>query len=131
MKNLSIITKKDGHMTITHAEALKTLIHSVENAQKIGQKSFRMHLCRWTGSGRFINFNDTQERAMLGLFRAFDFTDYRTGNDAPRGGKNGYYIELDTATATNFLDLDVFTVFEPVSVVLRNGRRNGSFKMFD
>jgi hypothetical protein len=130
MKNLSIITKKDGHMTVKHTEALKTLINDTENAQKRGQKSFRLHLCRYTGYGRFITFNDTQERAMFDLFRAFDFTNYRTGNDAPRGGKNGYYIELDTDTAVNFLGLDVFTAFEPVSVI-RKGHRGTSFRMFD
>lgn len=46
----------------------------------------------WCGRGRHINLSDKsaiieQGLSLLGIA-------YETGNDAPKGGKNGYYIRL-------------------------------------
>lgn len=46
----------------------------------------------WAGHGRNISLHDSsanleQGLSMLGI-------DYETGNDAPKGGKNGYFVRL-------------------------------------
>lgn len=52
----------------------------------------RTHTCRWHKSGRHLNLEDktknyTDMLKVLGI-------DYTEGNDAPRGGEEGNYIEL-------------------------------------
>ena len=56
----------------------------------------RVYTCHTSGSGRFTtNIDRTDDTVMylrkLGLKRDIDFI---VGNDSPRGGKTGNYIEL-------------------------------------
>lgn len=53
----------------------------------------RYHGKTWRRSGRHVTLEDSRHRA---LREALDLLglDYATGNDAPRGGAEGDYIEL-------------------------------------
>lgn len=52
----------------------------------------RHHPCRWHKSGRHFNLED-KTKDFTDMLKALGI-DYTTGNDAPRGGAEGFYIEL-------------------------------------
>lgn len=52
----------------------------------------RVHPCRWQHSGRHYTLNDKSEY-YFEMLKALGI-DYTTGNDAPKGGAEGFYIEL-------------------------------------
>jgi hypothetical protein len=62
----------------------------------------RVYTCHTSGSGRFTTNIDRTEDAIkilkdAGLEIAVDFV---TGNDSPRGGKTGNYVELTSKGKT-------------------------------
>ena len=77
----NLMTKK-GELMNKYSEPLDWLKNSGN----------RRHTCLWHKSGRHLNLEDktknyTDMLKVLGI-------DYTTGNDAPRGGAEGNYIEL-------------------------------------
>ena len=52
----------------------------------------RHYPCRWHKSGRHFNLED-KTKDFTDMLKALGI-DYTTGNDAPRGGAEGFYIEL-------------------------------------
>ncbi|MCP4984924.1 MAG: hypothetical protein GY928_02310 [Colwellia sp.] len=62
----------------------------------------RVYTCHTSGSGRFTTNTDGTDAAIkilqdAGLKLNIDFV---TGNDSPRGGKTGNYVELTTKGKT-------------------------------
>ena len=55
----------------------------------------RVRTCRTSGSGRFTSNLDSTETTIAAL-KALGLT-FKLGNDAPRGGLTGNWIELDAA----------------------------------
>lgn len=47
----------------------------------------------WRGRGRHISLSDTQYNAAIEICDALGI-DYKLGNDAPRGGKEGDFVEI-------------------------------------
>ena len=52
----------------------------------------RTHTCRWHKSGRHFSLEDKTDN-YTDMLKALGI-DYTEGNDAPRGGEEGNYIEL-------------------------------------
>lgn len=52
----------------------------------------RTYTCRWRKNGRHLNLED-KTKNYTDMLKALDI-DYTTGNDAPRCGAEGFYIEL-------------------------------------
>ena len=71
-------------------------------AKELLIKKTRVYTCHTSGSGRFTtNIDRTNDAiftlAKAGLKKGIDFL---TGNDSPRGGKTGNYIELTSKGKT-------------------------------
>ena len=67
----------------------------------------RTYTCRWLKNGRHFNLEDTTKN-YTDLLKALGI-DYTTGNDSPRGGAGGNYIEL---TAKGFRQVEEFKAYE-------------------
>lgn len=87
----SLVTKKDGTLKERVKEALAYL---VGNSRKI-------HYSYYTGSGRYVRLV-TYQTEIEWLLRVAGYK-FTTGNDAPKGGRNGDYIKVSKA-ALNFLN---------------------------
>ena len=61
----------------------------------------RFHCCRWRRNGRRHQLQDESEKIRR-VFNALRLP-YTEGNDAPRGGREGDYLEI-TAAARRALD---------------------------
>lgn len=61
----------------------------------------RIYPVYYSGSGRHINLHD-HSHYIMSILRAQRYK-YTTGNDAPRGGAQGFYIEV-SRHAFNFLE---------------------------
>lgn len=98
------ILKKDGHLTSAAKAVLRDLLiqHLLEAPEEtksfwergrwLDRKLCRYHGVRQLGRGRFVSIsyaNESTAEALLAFFKV----DYVTGNDAPRGGKTGSYLE--------------------------------------
>ena len=85
---------KDGKLSKAGRETLVTLLMQEE----IGTTwKMRLHGVRELGRGRWVTLSyslDEQARELLGAL-GVPFTE---GNDAPRGGKTGDYLEYDYYT---------------------------------
>lgn len=55
----------------------------------------RFHCCHWHRNGRRHQFEDNREKIRR-VFNALRLS-YNEGNDAPRGGREGDYIEITAA----------------------------------
>jgi hypothetical protein len=77
------IFKKDGQLTAMHQEAVSKILHNK-----------RVYPRTWTGSGRRKSLRNISAYVM----DVANFYGYKvkTGNDAPRGGQEGRYIEFST-----------------------------------
>lgn len=69
-----------------------------KSAKALLETGVRQYTCHTSGRGRFTTNIDRTEDAinilkLAGLKINVDFT---TGNDSPRGGKTGNYVELTT-----------------------------------
>lgn len=67
-----------------------------KNAVSLLTTGNRVYTCHTSGSGRFTSNIDSTDYTILtveqaGLKKGQDFI---TGNDSPRGGKTGNYVEL-------------------------------------
>lgn len=56
--------------------------------------------CQWVGSGRYRSLQDNRRYYEV-LLEAAGYS-YKTGNDAPRGGADGFFIKI-SKPALNFL----------------------------
>lgn len=82
------IYKKDG----TLSKDAMNIINMVRIQAK-DKKTVRLHLKEWAGSPRHLRLSDAKyynTRAILDEFGV----KYREGNDAPKGGVIGDYIEI-------------------------------------
>lgn len=77
------LTTKDGALKKRYEHIWAFILHA----------GTRYHGKTWRRSGRHVTLEDSRHRA---LREALDLLglDYATGNDAPRGGAEGDYIEL-------------------------------------
>lgn len=82
--------KKDNTPTRKTLDLLK----KVEADHKpVANGAVRIHLKRYTGQGRFSKITTADHDHMSQLLRFFDI-EFAYGNDAPRGGKLGDYIQF-------------------------------------
>ena len=85
---------KNGNLSKAGRETLVALL----NQEEIGTTwKMRLHGVRELGRGRWVTLSyslDEQARELLGAL-GVSFTE---GNDAPRGGKTGSYLEYDYYT---------------------------------
>lgn len=63
------------------------------NIYEFIRKAKRFHGCEWNGSARHMRLSDAQHRNLCEALRLIG-VDYVTGNDAPRGGATGTFVEL-------------------------------------
>lgn len=82
-KRLQALTTKEGNLRVRYSRALWTILNYPNE---------KIHPRQWVQNGRHSELLDHSERYTefldaLGL-------SYTTGNDAPRGGQEGYYIAL-------------------------------------
>lgn len=88
------VLKKDGRLSKAGRETLVTLLMQKE----IGTTwKSRIHGVRELGRGRWVTLSyslDAQARELLNAL-GVPFTE---GNDAPRGGRTGAYLEYDYCT---------------------------------
>ena len=82
LKKAGILTKKAGRIN-NHYEM------AIVDSRKDEEKK-RIYTFQWQNKGR--NAKDTSSR-ILHIIRALGYK-YSFGNDAPKGGKNGEYIQL-------------------------------------
>lgn len=82
-KRLQALTTKEGKLKARYSWALGKLLNYPKN--KIFPR-------QWVQNGRHSELLDHSAR-YIELFEALGLS-YTTGNDAPRGGKTGYYIIL-------------------------------------
>lgn len=66
-----------------------------KNVIALTHGEIRVYTCHTSGSGRFTSNLDSTDTTIAAL-RALGLT-FKTGNDAPRGGLTGNWIELDAA----------------------------------
>lgn len=57
------------------------------------RKAERFHGCSWNGSARHMTLSDAKHRNLVEALTKIG-VDYVIGNDAPRGGMAGTYVEL-------------------------------------
>ena len=57
------------------------------------RKAERFHGCAWNGSARHMTLSDAKHRNLVEALTKIG-VDYVIGNDAPRGGMAGTYVEL-------------------------------------
>ena len=92
---------KNGNLSRAGRETLVTLL----NQEEIGTTwKMRIHGVRELGRGRWVTLSyslDEQARELLNAL-GVPFTE---GNDAPRGGKTG-----------NYLEYDYYTLYEKISM---------------
>lgn len=89
MKRETIEKRIEKNLMTKEGELMKKYSEPLDWLKNSGS---RRHPCRWHKSGRHLNLEDksgiyTEMLKALGI-------DYTTGNDAPRGGAEGFYIEL-------------------------------------
>ena len=76
------LTKKDGTLTVMHQEAFDSIIRS----------SGKVYPRQWVGSRKHKSLR-TIESYVMDFAKAYGFK-VKTGNDAPRGGQEGFYIQF-------------------------------------
>lgn len=81
------LTKKDGSLQVKYCDStLRTYLGHLANGQRI-------HPMFWTGTARTKTLVTTKYERMRDILGALRI-EYKLGNDAPRGGMTGEYIEL-------------------------------------
>lgn len=100
MENL---LKKDGKLKLRFQEVLEILERGLSSGAKI------FHLKKWTGSYSRKTLLDSKHYAMIELLNAVGII-FDVGNDAPRRGKTGDYIEILDNIQTCFDKLNVLTI---------------------
>lgn len=90
-------TKK---LILTKSGSVNKLYSNVIKNSRLDSTTRRVYCVRYTGSGRFAKVSDNSNyvREILHA-QGYKFTE---GNDAPRGGQSGNYIEV-SRTAFRFL----------------------------
>ena len=76
--------------------ALSRNSHPYKNAKLLLTTGERVYTCHTSGMGRFTTNLDYTQRTVAALQVAGleVVKDFRAGNDAPRGGATGNYVEL-------------------------------------
>ena len=76
--------------------ALSRNSHPYKNAKLLLAKGERVYTCHTSGKGRFTSNLDYTQRTVAALqIAGLELSkDFRAGNDAPRGGHTGNYVEL-------------------------------------
>lgn len=82
--------KKNNEPTI---KTLGILLRVSREEEKQESGAFRYHFNRTTGNGRFTKISTVDTYHLESLLRKFDIP-HTKGNDAPRGGRLGDYIEI-------------------------------------
>jgi len=97
MKTLS---KKATEVLYTNKGTVQSnYVNAIKGSRFEGNKIYPVS---WSGSGRHINLKDYSSYITTAL-RLGGYK-YEMGNDAPRGGKKGFFIQC-SSTAINFLIL--------------------------
>jgi hypothetical protein len=78
--------------------ALSRNSHPYKNAKLLLAKGERVYTCHTSGKGRFTSNLDYTQRTVAALqIAGLELSkDFRAGNDAPREGLTGNYVELTT-----------------------------------
>lgn len=69
------------------------------------QKGKKLHLCGWSRSCGYNNLQNIKHNNIASLL-SFARINFVVGNDAPRGGQSGQYIELTAKGKQQFADID-------------------------
>jgi len=69
----------------------------------VTRNGFKFHTESQTGSGRWTRYISIRG-ALLEIFRALDIK-YESGNDAPRGGRHGYYFLVNKIMLNRILKI--------------------------
>lgn len=80
------IVKLNGKVAIRYQHAVKTLQNQTAKVE-------RYHLKFWQGSKRHMTLNTTDYHQFLDVCKRYNLR-FTTGNDAPKGGATGDYIEV-------------------------------------
>lgn len=99
MRTITTLCKKNSNEML---QKFVNVIYSIKST--IHNTGYRFHLKEWRGSGRHISLSDCEHRDCLTLFNILGIN-YSTGNDAPRGGVAGDYIEIADGKSAKKLDL--------------------------
>lgn len=83
--------KKDGTVSARYSDEVRIIFREIVQATEKGRKSFRVHPKMWTGTRRHLTLVDNTHR-YKDILEALGLA-YVAGNDAPRGGAEGDYIE--------------------------------------
>ena len=78
------LTKANGELTVMHNESLTSIIRS----------NGKVYPRQWVGSGRRKTLRSI-ESYVMDFARAFGYK-VTTGNDSPRGGQEGYFIQFSS-----------------------------------
>lgn len=89
MKRETIEKRITEHLMTKKGELMKKYSEPLDWLKNSGN---RRHTCRWHKSGRHLNLED-KTKNYTDMLKALGI-DYTTGNDAPKGGAEGFYIEL-------------------------------------
>lgn len=81
------VYKKDGKMQVKYEDTLRQL------ASNYNFENGRYHFKSWTGSRRHMTLLTALYDRAITLLNVFNI-EYKLGNDAPRGGATGDYIEI-------------------------------------
>lgn len=99
MRAIKSICKKDGNEIL---QKFVDVIYSIKSTISING-TYRFHFKSWRGRGRNISLSDCEHRNCEDLFSALGIA-YNTGNDAPRGGVAGDFIEVSDGKSAKKLD---------------------------
>ena len=102
MKTLENISAKKRSNILTAKGELKSQFKKAI-VQIMYEKHNNVHTGEYRGSGRHIRFVDFTFEIKF-LLDAFGFK-YSTGNDAPRGGQQGYYIKMSSTAYSTLINI--------------------------
>ena len=73
----------------------------------------KLHLKYWGGSNKHRYLDDSDYYKMIQICRFFEI-DFKLGNDAPRGGATGDYIQIHVDTKNKFWETPIEDIFKGV-----------------
>lgn len=100
---LSVFLKKDGTPSAAAIILAASIRSTIKYASDPAARTVRLHLVAYAGKGRYSRYSDADHRAAIDVLTAAGIP-FTRGNDAPRGGRRGDFIELTREDAARFLE---------------------------